>query len=192
MRLITCLTLVPALVLCMFTTKGQAADLPGVPPETVADYVHAVIEAHRAVYTAHVVDRLHEQGGPKAEGNWRTQKMSLPLPVQLVTETSNMFFTKATGLRYRLISLWPINPQNGTHDQGDTTGLQTVGERPEGPATRTLKIDGQTYFQAIYADKAVSQSCVDCHNTHPKSPKRDFQVGEVMGGLVIEFPLGHQ
>jgi len=189
MNLIIRLILVPVIALCMFTTKGQASDMPGVPPETVADYVHAVIEAHRAVYTAHVVDRLNEQGGLKAVGDWRDQKMSLPLPVQLVTETSDMFFTKATGLRYRLISLWPINPQNGTRDQGDKTGLQIIGERPERPATRTVKIDNQTYFQAIYADKAVSQSCVDCHNTHPKSPKHDFQVGEVMGGLVIEFPL---
>ena len=189
MKLITRLTLVPALILLVFTTKGQTADLPGVSPETVADYIHAVIEAHRAVYTAQVVDRLHEQGGPKADGEWRAHKMSLPLPVQLVTETSNMFFTKATGLRYRLISLWPINPQNSPRDQGERTSLQTVGERPERPATRTVTVEDRTYFRAIYADIAVSQACIDCHNTHPKSPKKDFQMGDVIGGLVIEFPL---
>ena len=44
-------------------------------------------------------------------------------------------------------------------------------------------------FRAIYADRAVSQACVGCHNTHPRSPKKDFKMGDVMGGLVIEIPL---
>jgi hypothetical protein len=52
-----------------------------------------------------------------------------------------------------------------------------------------VKVVNQTYFQAIYADRAVSQACVDCHNTHPHSPKKDFKLGDVMGGLVIEIPL---
>jgi len=36
---------------------------------------------------------------------------------------------------------------------------------------------------------AVTAACVECHNSHPSSPKSDFKVGDVMGGLVISFPL---
>ena len=125
------------------------------------------------------------------DGEWRTHKKTLPLPMQFVTDSSNMF-SKFTGLRYRLISLWPINPKNRPRDQADKKGLEAVIERPERPVTRTIKIDGHTYFRAIYADPAVSQACVTCHNTHPNSPKKDFQIGEVVGGLVVEFPLGNQ
>ena len=96
------------------------------------------------------------------------------------------------GLRYRLISLWPINPKNGPRDQVDKHSLEAVVARPEQSVTRTIKIDDETFFHVIYADVAVSQSCVACHNTHAKSPKKDFHVGDVMGGLVIEFPLGNQ
>jgi hypothetical protein len=191
MKTTTSLTVILAIVLYLFPVTGHAADVPGVPPEKVADYIHAVIESHRAFYTIHVVERLEEQGGIKVDGEWRTHKKTLPLPVQFVTESSNMF-SSFTGLRYRLISLWPINPKNKPRDQIDKHSLEAVIERPEQSVSRTIKVDNQTFYHAIYADVAVSQSCVACHNTHPNSPKKDFQIGDVMGGLVIEFPLGNQ
>lgn len=191
MKSMTSLTAILAIVLYVFPVTGHAADLPGVPPEIVADYIHAVIEGHRAFYTTHVVERLEEQGGIKVDGEWRTHKNTLPLPVQFVSESSNMF-SKLTGLRYRLISLWPINPKNRPRDQADKKGLEALIKRPEQSVTRTVQIDDQTYFHAIYADEAVSHACVACHNAHPNSPKKDFQVGDVMGGLVIEFPMGNQ
>lgn len=191
MKTTTSLTVILAIVLYLFPVTGHAADVPGVPPETVANYIHAVIESHRAFYTIHVVERLEEQGGIKVDGEWRTHKKTLPLPVQFVTESSNMF-SSFTGLRYRLISLWPINPKNKPRDQIDKHSLEAVIERPEQSVSRTIKVDNQTFYHAIYADVAVSQSCVACHNTHPNSPKKDFQIGDVMGGLVIEFPLGNQ
>ena len=191
MKSMTRLTVILAIVLYLLPVTGHAADVPGVPPEKVADYIHGVIESHRAFYTAHVVERLEEQGGIKVDGAWRTHKNTLPLPQQFVTESSNLF-SKLTGLRYRLISLWPINQKNRPRDQTDKKGLEALVKQPEQPVTRTIQIDDQTYFHAIYADLAVSQACVACHNAHPNSPKKDFQIGEVMGGLVIEFPLGNQ
>lgn len=191
MKSTTSLTVILASVLYLLPVTGHAADVSGVPPEKVADYIQAVIESHRAFYTAHVVERLEEQGGIKVDGEWRTHKNTLPLPQQFVTESSNMF-SKLTGLRYRLISLWPIDPKNRPRDQNDKKGLEALVKQPEHPVTRTIQIDDQTYFHAIYADLAVSQACVACHNAHPNSPKKDFQIGEVMGGLVIEFPLGNQ
>ena len=37
----------------------------------------------------------------------------------------------------------------------------------------------------------MKQTCVDCHNTHPQSPRKDWQVGDVRGVLVIIRPLGN-
>ena len=192
MRWTASLTAVPVIVLSLFTMIGHAADQPGLTPKTVADYIHAVIEAHRVFYTIDIVERLQKQGGALAAENWRAQKNTLPLPVQFVTETSDMFSTNVTGVRYRLISQWPINPKNGPRGKLEENELRVVRERPEQPATSTIEVGGQTYFHAIYADVAVSPTCVGCHNTHPHSPKKDFVVGDVMGGLVIEFPLGKQ
>ncbi|HRC44001.1 MAG TPA: DUF3365 domain-containing protein [Nitrospira sp.] len=44
-------------------------------------------------------------------------------------------------------------------------------------------------FQALNADRAVSQSCLGCHNAHPNSPKGDFKPQDVMGGILSIIPL---
>lgn len=186
------LFVIPLIILSWFPVQGGATDLPRLSPEVVADYIHAVVESHRAFYTAHVVHPLEAQDAARASGEWRTEKKTIPLPVQVVNETSQMFSTQSTGLRYQLISLWPINRKNSPRDQIDKSSLEALSARPERPVSRTVKIDNQTYFRAIYADIALSPSCVTCHNNHPNSPKKDYQIGDMMGGLVIEFPLRAQ
>jgi Protein of unknown function (DUF3365) len=168
---------------------SSASELPGIPPETVANYIHAVIEADRTFYTIHVVERLQKHGGSKAAENWRSKKNVLPLPAQFLAEASDLASKTGTRVRYRLISLWPINPQNGPDSETEKKGLDAVLKNPERAITSTVKDGNQQYFQAIYADYAVTQACVGCHNAHPKSPKKDFKMNDVMGGLVIEIPV---
>ena len=50
-------------------------------------------------------------------------------------------------------------------------------------------LGGQKYFTAVYPDIAVSKACVTCHNDHLDSPKKDFKIGDTMGGLVIRIPI---
>ncbi len=126
MRWTISLAVVPVMVLSSFTMAGYAADLPGIPPETVTDYIHAVIEADRTFYTIHVVERMQKQGGAPAAENWRAKKKTLPLPAQFLAEASDLSSKTGTKVRYRLISLWPINPQNGPDDESEKKGLEAV------------------------------------------------------------------
>ncbi len=48
-------------------TERAAVSLP---VETVADYLYAVIEADREVYTKHVVERIQIKGMVVASENW--------------------------------------------------------------------------------------------------------------------------
>jgi hypothetical protein len=173
----------------LLTTRSNASDQPGIPPQTVTDYLHAVIEADRTFYTMHVVDRLQKSGTADAAEDWRAQRNMLPLPAQFLRESGELGTTTGSKVRYRLISLWPINPENSPRNESEKRGLEAVLRQPERSATATVKDGKQTYFQAIYADYAVIQVCVACHNAHPKSSKKDFKLKDVMGGLVIEIPL---
>ncbi|MGQ0667219.1 MAG: Tll0287-like domain-containing protein [Nitrospiraceae bacterium] len=159
------------------------------PIETVADYVHAVIEADRDVYTRHVVERMQSKGIVVASENW-AEKNTLPLPAQFLLESGRLIAKKGTGIRYRLISLWPINKQNAASTEFEETGLGTFITQPNRPYVGFAEVGGSRYFQAIYADLAVTQACIGCHNAHPNSPKRDFRLNDVMGGIVISIPLG--
>lgn len=163
----------------------------GIPPETVANYVHAVIESDRIFYTVHVVERLQKKGRIVASENWRAQN-TLPLPAQFLIESSDLSMKSGTKMQYRLIGAWPINPQNGPTTEFEKKGLESVRSHPERPYTETVMSGTEPVFQALYADRAVSQACIGCHNAHARSPKRDFKMDEVMGGIVITIPLGKQ
>jgi len=159
----------------------------GLPARTVADYLHAVIEADRTFYTQHVVERMEAMLIVTASEDWGEEK-ALPLPVQFLREASHSLHTRGAPFRYRLISLWPLNSRNKPASDSEHASLEQVVEYGEVVEEEVL-IDQQRYFQAIYPDRAVSRACVSCHNAHPESPKRDFKLNDVMGGLVIHVPL---
>ena len=165
--------------------EGSAFNLP---VETVADYLYALIEADREVYTKHVVERMQSKGVVVASENWE-EKNTLPLPAQFLMESGRVVARKGLGIRYRLISLWPINKRNGASSEFEKIGLGTILTHPTKPYTGFVKEGGARYFQAVYPDLAVAQACIGCHNSHPDSPKLDFKINDVMGGLVISIPL---
>ena len=166
-------------------TEGTAVSLP---VEMVADYLYAVIEADREVYTRHVVERMQSKGVVVASENWE-EKNTLPLPAQFLMESGRIMARKGIGVQYRLISLWPINKRNVASSEFEKLGLGTVLTHPTKPYTGLVKEGGARYFQAVYPDLAVAQACIGCHNSHPDSPKRDFKINDVMGAIVISIPV---
>ncbi len=158
-----------------------------IPARTVASYLHAIIEADRTFYTQHIVERMEAMLIVTASEKWRKDQ-TLPLPVQFLREASKSLHVQGTPFRYRLVSLWPLNPQNAPSSPSEQTALEQVVEYGE-VVEKEVMIDGKRYFKAIYPDRAVSRACVSCHNSHPEGPKRDFKLNDVMGGLVIQVPL---
>jgi len=168
----------------------EAADTchDAIPPEIVANYLHNVIEADRTVYTTQVVERMKNQGIVLASENWERRK-ALPLPAQFLMEAAHIVAEQDSGIQFRLSSLWPIYERNASATEFERKGLEAVLANPDEPYTGVITSGKERFFQAIYADKATSNACVTCHNTHPRSPKRNFHLQDVMGGLVITIPL---
>ncbi len=160
----------------------------GLRYHTVADYIHDIIEADRTLYTTHVVDRMQETGTAIASEGWR-ERNALPLPAQMLLLSGERVRNKGRGLNYRLASLWPIYKKNGPANDFERNGLKAVQENPDEPYTGLITQGNESRFVAIYADLAVSKSCVNCHNRHLLSPKRDHKFGNVMGAIIISFPV---
>jgi hypothetical protein len=156
--------------------------------EAAADFIHAVVEAHRTIYSTHIVERMQKQGKVVIAEDWK-QKGGLPLPAQFLLYAGGLAAEKGGGVRLRLVSLWPINQRNLPTTPFEKDGLLAVAINPEKPFSNVLSAGRRKIFKAIYADRAVSKSCVDCHNSHALSPKKDFKVGDVMGGIIITFPI---
>jgi len=175
-------------VLGYWGTSSGAKDCGGIPAEKVADMVHAVIESNRIFYTVHVVNRMQEKGVVVASENWQTEK-TLPLPAQFLKESARLAVNTKARIGYKLIGLWPINKQNAPKTQSELKGLTETQQNPDRPYTEVVMNGPDAYLQAIYADKAISQACIGCHNAHPDSPRHNFKENDVMGAIMITIPL---
>ena len=167
---------------------AQAGETAGIPPEVVAEYIHAVIQADRTIYSTHVVERLQDLKVAVAAEEWKARG-TLPLPAQMLQMAGQEIQGLGLGLRIRLASLGPIYKKNGPADQFERAGLEAVAKNPRKPYTGIITESDKHFFKAIFADRAVSMACVTCHNSHELSTKRDYKLYDVMGGIIISFPV---
>jgi hypothetical protein len=175
-----------ALLACQ---QGEPA-ATGITPQQMADALHAVMESDRVVYTKQVVNRLqNEENVIKASEHWKDDK-ALPLPAQMFRMGAEMVAEKDLGFSYALLSLWPVNKQNAPRTDLEKQGLQFVIDNPGKNFYGEEDLGERRFFTAVYADVAVAPACVTCHNAHKDSPRADFEIGDVMGGVVVRLPVG--
>ena len=161
----------------------------GVSPQRMADALHAVMSADRTVYTKQVVNRLqNDENVIKASEHWQDEK-ALPLPAQMFRMGSELAAKTNTDFSYSLLSMWPVNKQNAPKTDAETAGLRYVVDNVGKNYYTEETLGETTYFTAVYPDTAVAQACIQCHNEHKDSPRSDFAMGEVMGGVVIRIPM---
>jgi len=162
--------------------------LKGISPKIVANYIHSIVQADRTFYTSEIVERMQTRGVVTASEHWK-EDGDLPLPAQFLLETGRLVAGESNGIRFRLISNWPINRRNSPTTEFERTALTKILANPDRPYTGVTTKGKTRVFQALYADKALSYRCADCHNVHPRSSRRDFKVGDVMGGILVTIPL---
>jgi len=180
----------PPLVLAVFLAACDKEEkTAGITPQQMADALHAVMESDRTVYTRLVVNRLqNEDKVIKASEHWKDDK-ALPLPAQMFRYGAEMVGKKTDVFTYQLLSMWPVNKQNAPRTDAEKTGLTFVAENKGKNYYTEETLGGQKYFTAVYADTGVAPACVGCHNAHKDSPRHDFKLGDVMGGVVLRIPV---
>jgi hypothetical protein len=141
-------------------------------PQEMADALHAVIAADQKIYAL--------QGG---------DERLIGLHAQRLRQAAESVQQEGAEFHYVLRSLWPINPRNAPETDTEKTGLQYVLDHPGSNYYGGESLGGRHYFTAVYAEPATVSACADCHNRNPGVPKKDFKVGDVMGGLVVRVPL---
>jgi hypothetical protein len=154
----------------------QAGD---VSQDVVAKYILASAKAFRAVYVKGVIEQA-KKAGVKPNENWTKDDHAIMLPAQ---------FVKAAGSEIKdfelgLIGLTPIYKSNLPKTDAEANALKQMVADPN--KTVLTFADGNQ-FKGLAADFAIVQSCADCHNSHPSSPKKDFKKGDLMGAIVVRF-----
>ncbi|HYM89111.1 MAG TPA: DUF3365 domain-containing protein, partial [Nitrospiraceae bacterium] len=153
-----------------------------------AESIHAQIMADREYYASVVVPRILELGG-KLAAQYHDARGVLPLPATFVREASEIVATEHGGYIAKLISPWAINKNQGLKDQFHRDAFAALAMSPDKHFFRINTVEGRAVMRVLMADRASAQSCVDCHNVHPESPRHDFKLHDLMGGLEVIIPV---
>jgi hypothetical protein len=96
-----------------------------------------------------------------------------------------------TGVEVRQYSDYPFpwRADGGPRDDFERAALQRL-RQSKGRETvhEFTEIGGQRVLRYAQA-RVMQRTCVECHNSHPQSPRKDWQEGDVRGVLVIVRPL---
>lgn len=159
-----------------------------------ATTLNRVISSFRAYYAENVVKRVNEAGGAAHPlHNYRDVPGGIPIPATLSIELANAFGAGELGFSYRFVSRYPF-PNRPPHQLSDFE-LKSIEEfeRHRDPEQLLTHLSGTIFNQTltVAAPIVMSAACVACHNSHPESPRKDWNVGDVRGiqAIMVEQPL---
>jgi diguanylate cyclase (GGDEF)-like protein len=153
-----------------------------------AEAILMQIRADREYYATTIVPRLSAMQAIVSADYHHTPN-AFPLPATFLREVTEMIASSPSSYRVKLISPWPINKKNGIQDSFQEDGFKALLTSRTSLFKRQEHVNGTTVMRFLAPDRAVAQSCVNCHNSHPLSPKQDFKLNDIMGGIEISIPI---
>ena len=157
--------------------------------QDAALYAQALTE-FRTLYTSEVVETVR-QHGTVVSHDYISQDGAIPLPVTLTMLLGQRLSAHEAGAQIRLYSPYPFparRPQGGLHDAFGQAAWAALQHHPTTPFYRFEAVQGRPVLRYATAD-LMRPACVDCHNSHPASPKIDWRPGDVRGVLEVILPL---
>ncbi|HAO94367.1 MAG: hypothetical protein A2X99_03120 [Deltaproteobacteria bacterium GWB2_55_19] len=152
-----------------------------------ADLLSRKIAADRQYYASTVVKRALE-AGLTVTGAYQNDPKAIPLPTTFIKEVSKSLGSRG-GLHMEIVSLYPINPANAPRDAFQQEALEIFATGAEARHYSFEDFEGMASVRYMIPDIATSQTCVDCHNNNPGSPRTDYKIGDVAGALEVVVPI---
>jgi class 3 adenylate cyclase len=156
-----------------------------------ADSYLVALNTFHSMYSTEVVSRLKDSG-ITVSANYKEIPGAIPVPATLSIELASKISQAENGVTTRLYSNFPFSSRKngGPKDEYERQALnffQFATDKNQA-FIRYEEVNGQPTLR--YAKALImKQSCVDCHNSHPDSTKKDWKVGDVRGARVVNIPL---
>jgi hypothetical protein len=161
---------------------GAAAG-KALPAETALALLDAESAAIRALYTREIVGEGSRRGLAFSE-SWKKEEVAAgPLPALLLRETSQRLQGRVPELGLFLGSDFPLVKENLF--TGAQAGLYQEVKKSLQP--RSYYDPTLRRTTSMFPDRASSEACVNCHNEHPNTPKRDWVFNESMGATTWSY-----
>lgn len=144
----------------------------------------------RAFYMHHVLPKA-TGAGLSVTHDFRQDPHGIPLPASLMRSLGEMSQGGRAG-ELRLFSDEPFRFRGAdaqSMDAFEREALDYLRRHPSSSYGQLLTLNDQPVYRLARADIMTDQSCIQCHNQHPDSPRRDWQVGDVRGVIQATVPL---
>jgi diguanylate cyclase (GGDEF)-like protein len=151
-----------------------------------AALVSQVVHEARLLYSSEAVGRVRGVSGVTVSNRYQTVPGAIPNPATFTILLGERL--SAMGTVVHMYSDLPFkNRHGGPRDEFGVAALAHANRDPETPLIEYEVKDNMEVMR--YAGAMLMEaSCVDCHNTHPDSPKRGWKVGDVRGVLEVTQP----
>ncbi len=133
----------------------------------------------------------HAKPEVKTDTGYKAKHGTIPPPATMTIDFGDYLTAHSDrGTRVRLYSDLPFKSRTngGVRDGFEADALDHLRQHPTEPFYRFQNEDGKSVLRYATA-QVMKESCVNCHNSHPDSPKTDWKVGDVRGVLEITRPL---
>ncbi|OEJ69328.1 ATP-binding protein [Magnetovibrio blakemorei] len=146
----------------------------------------------RTYYTDNVVNKvLNSDGNLIVDHGHKTIANAIPLPASLIFDMGELL--KDSQVQLKFYSPFPFeNRKDRQLDAYGQAAWLALTQNPNTPYVQHTKMNGQEVVRLAVADRMTSQVCIDCHNSHPLSPKKDWHLGDVRGVLEISSNISSQ
>ena len=166
-----------------FGQKARTADL-----SAAAQAQSDLLTASRSFYSREVVDKLYSSNDVQVSHEYHDRELTVPAPVSMTLALEEELKAQGADSSIRMLSdyPWPWRSDRKL-DAYEREALKALQQTPDQPYQRLEQRDDGTYFRSATAVR-MEGSCVACHNTHPDSPKQDWEVGDIRGIQEVVIP----
>jgi adenylate cyclase len=148
-----------------------------------ASDLNSVISSMRGFYGSNVVGRILAAPGTTTQvtHNYQAIPGAIPIPATLSLELGHVISEQQNNITYRFVSDYPF--QNRAPHQLDDFERKALAMLRADPHQVVTDVTDSILSDRVrlIAPVVMGKACVDCHNSHPESPKRDWKVGDVRG-----------
>ncbi len=155
-----------------------------------AEAYSQALATFRTLYTSEVVETVRRQNIPVTH-DYMNREGAIPLPATLSMKLGERIGELGSGVHSRLYSPYPLpwrREDGGLRDKFAEDAWKALTADPKKPFLRYEEDNGHWSLRYATAD-LMRESCVDCHNNHPDTPKNGWQVGDLRGVLEVTLPL---
>ena len=163
--------------------------------ETAINSAESTVKQYKTIrgyYTKNIIKKILPIADISPDYNHKDNPNKIPLPATFIHEISEEFSKKGIMI-LKLYSPYPF-PNRDTRKLDDfgQKAWQALKKNPKQNFSQIEIINNKQVVRVALADTMSQQGCVNCHNSHPNTPKNDWKLHDVRGVLEVQVPIEQQ